>query len=57
MGNPSVRLSAVAALALVAVWGMQASSASHDTDLSSMLEVGLSISCSSYGQASSVPAH
>lgn len=41
VGNPSVRLSAVAALALVAVWGMQASSASHDTDLSSMLEVEL----------------
>ena len=39
IGNPSVRLSAVAALALVAVWGMQASSASQDTDLSSMLEV------------------
>ena len=39
IGNPSVRLGAVAALALVAVWGMQASTASQETDLSSMLEV------------------
>ena len=40
IGNPSVRLGAVAALALVAVWGMQASTASQDADISSMLEVG-----------------
>ena len=48
IGNPSVRLGAVAALALVAVWGMQASSASQDADLSSMLEVSptLLIHCS-----------
>ena len=39
IGNPSVRLSAVLALALVAVWGMHASNASQDADLSSMLEV------------------
>ena len=37
--NPSVRLGAVAALALVAVWGVQASSNAHDADLRNMLEV------------------
>jgi len=39
IGNPSVRLGAVAAMALVAVWGVQASGNAHEADLSNMLEV------------------
>jgi hypothetical protein len=39
IGNPSVRLSAVLALVLVAVWGWHASNASQDADLNTVLEV------------------
>ena len=39
VGNPSVRLGAVAALALVAVWGYQASGSASGADLTNALEV------------------
>ena len=39
IGNPSVRLGAVAALALVAVWGYQASGSASGADLTNALEV------------------
>ena len=39
VANPSVRLGAVAALALVAVWGYQASGSSPGADLANALEV------------------
>ena len=39
VSNPSVRLSAVAALALVAVWGYQASGSASGADLTNALEV------------------